>query len=440
METRNHEEMQAKIQALEQELKMLQSALLEKDKLEEQLRQAQKMQALAHLAGGIAHDFNNVLQNILGLTQLALAEKTLNDSDYNTFLEIQSTIEKGKEITQQFLTFGRKTESKFMPLDLNRKLTEVRKLLLRTIPKMIEIELKMSDDLKMVNADEGQIEQLLMNLGINSRDAMPDGGKLILQTENLKSGYNSLPIYSKPQPGEYVSLSISDTGSGMAPKIIEHMYEPFFSTKEKGKGIGLGLSMVYAIVKNHDGLIDCSSKVGEGTTFRIYLPVLNADLKRSNNKKLKTKEAFSRGNETILIVDDELSILDIGKEMLQKFGYKVITSENGEGAIHEYSRNKIDLVILDIGMPGMGGIKCLQELVSIDQKANVIISSGYLLNRLIREAVEIGAKAFLPKPYSIKELLNTVRQVLDGKVASQASGPLPKRPESLKLGADALVL
>ena len=440
MKTRNHEEMRARIQALEQELRMLQSALLEKDKLEEQLRQAQKMQALAHLAGGIAHDFNNILQGILGLTQLALAKKTLDDSDYNTFLEIQSTIEKGKDITQQFLTFGRKTESKFMPLDLNRKLKEIRKLLLRTIPKMIEIELKLSDDLKMVNADEGQTEQLLMNLGINSRDAMPDGGKLTLKIENLTSRDNPLLTCSKAQPGQYVSLSISDTGSGMSSKIMEHIYEPFFSTKEKGKGIGLGLSMVYAIVKNHDGLIECSSKVGEGTTFRIYFPVLNVDLKQSNIKEIKARKAFPRGNETILMVDDEPGILDIGKEMLQKFGYKVITAENGEDAIHKYSRDKIDLVILDVGMPGMGGIKCLQKLVSIHQKAKVLISSGYLLNRRIREALEIGAKDFLPKPYSITELLNTVRQVLDGKVACQVSGLLPKKPEFLNLGADALGL
>lgn len=406
-------DMHERMQWLEQEIRILKSEITEKKQLEEQLLQAQKMEALANLAGGIAHDFNNILQSILGYSQLALMGKTPDAPDYKNLIQIGDIIKRGSKLSAQLLTFGRKIPSEFKPLDLNNKIKEIQNLLRRTIPRMIEMELILAHDLRMVSADAGQIDQILMNLSINARDAMPDGGKLVFKTEIIALRDDQFLTRFGAQDSEYVLLSVSDTGSGMSQETAKQIFQPFFTTKEKGKGTGLGLSMVYAIVKNHRGFIDCSTEAGEGTTFKIYFPVVSSDLAQSDIARSEGEEGILAGDETILLVDDEADILEVDKRMLQQYGYTVTTARNGEEAVYKYSNSPIDLVILDVGMPGMGGIKCLQELLSVDQKAKVLISTGYSLNGRVSEALELGAKSSLAKPYSIKELLRTVRDVLD---------------------------
>jgi two-component system cell cycle sensor histidine kinase/response regulator CckA len=405
-------EMQTKIEKLEKEIRVLKSKEREFKKLEAQLQQAQKMEALATLAGGIAHDFNNILQTIMGNTQLLLMGKDKGDPDYKKLTQLEMAANKGSELTKHFLTLGKKIESKFSPHDLNRLIKEIKKLLGRTIPKMIEIELQLASDLKMVNVDRGQIEQIVMNLSINARDAMPDGGKLIFNTQNVILNSDEYTKFLH-ESREYVLLSISDTGSGMSTEEIRHIFEPYYTTKEPGKGTGLGLAMVYAIVKNHRGSIDCLSKPGEGTTFNIYFPVTNSNNRYSKAEEEKGEKEILNGAETILLVDDERAILETGKEMLERYGYHIITAENGEEAISKYSHASVNLVVLDIGMPGMGGLKCLNKLLTINNKAKIIISSGYSMNGRINEALESGAKAFVAKPYRLKEILKTVRKVLD---------------------------
>ena len=406
--------MREKIKSLEDENRILRSQKIEQGKLEEQLQQAQKMEPLALLAGGIAHDFNNILQAILGYTQIALLSKTNDDPYYQTFVQIENIIEKGRELTRQFLTFGREIKSKYNPLNLNPIIEDVAKLLGRTMPKMIDTKMSLTEDLKRINANAGQIEQLLMNVSINSIDAMSDSGELSFTTNNITLGCNPPHAYIGAPPGEYVLLTVADTGCGIASKTIDRIFEPFFTTKKEGKGTGLGLSMVYAIVKKHDGFIDCSSQVGKETIFKIYFPVSNNNLKQPETSHRRKKEVKNGSGEKILMVDDDEDILNMCKEMLLRCGYGVTTANNGEEAIYEYRQGPADLVILDIGMPKMGGMRCLQELLQLDQNVKVLIVSGYSSEDLINEALELGAKAFLPKPIPLNKLLKAIRVALDG--------------------------
>lgn len=402
---------QENIKQLEEEIRILKLKSIERRQLEEQLYQVQKMEALASLSGGLAHDFNNILHCILGYTEMALMGKSKDSPDYDTFHQIELMINKGSALARQFLAFGRKIPLKFKPIDLNLVIPELMNLLRRTIPKMIAIELKLGENLKMINADAGQCEQVLMNLSINAVNAMGKNGKLTFMTENVVLGPDHPQTLLNPSSLEYLRLTISDTGHGMSPQTLNRMYEPFFTAKDKGTG--LGLSIVYSIVKDHGGFIECDSNVGKGTTFRIYFPVINGDVELKKNIAPKKTDKSLCGNERILIVDDEKDVLKIGEEILARNGYTVITAKNGEEGIIKYSENFPDLVLLDIGMPGIGGIKSLQKLMSIDSKVKVIIMSGYSGDKNIEEARKLGAKAFLQKPYHIAELLNTIRSVLD---------------------------
>ncbi|MBW2119784.1 MAG: PAS domain S-box protein [Deltaproteobacteria bacterium] len=383
-------------------------------KLEAQLRQAQKMEAVGNLAGGIAHDFNNVMQIISGYAQILLLDKEEGSRDFNMLQGIEKSVERGVDLIRGLLVFGRKVESNLSPVELNHEITQVSRILDRTIPKMINIELHLSEDLKTVNADPVQIEQIMMNLSVNARDAMPDGGRLIFETENVVLDEEYCKTHLETTPGEYVLLSILDTGYGMDEETLEHMFEPFFTTKETGKGTGLGLAMVYGIVKGHGGNITCYSKPGEGTTFKIYLPVLEAEGKGREAER-KVEEEIPGGSEKILLVDDEETILDIVRNMLDRSGYTVITAESGEEAVEVYRAEKedIDLVILDVNMPGMGGHKCLKGLIKIDPEVKVIIATGYTAAGKVKETLESGAAGFIGKPYRLAEILKKIREVLD---------------------------
>ncbi|MBU0985959.1 MAG: PAS domain S-box protein [Proteobacteria bacterium] len=383
----------------------------EKHRLELQLRHAQKMEAVGTLAGGVAHDFNNLLQAVQGYAELLLMNQIKTDPDYQKLKEIIRIAERGSELTRQMLTFGRKVESHKQPLNLNHVIENAKNLLMRTIPKMIAIELHLEPDLKTAEFDPFQIEQVLMNLGVNARDAMPEGGKLSISTQNvfLDEAYCRKHLGTKP--GEYVLLCVSDTGSGIDQNTLEHIYEPFFTSKEVGKGTGLGLAMVYGIVKNHDGYIVCTSEPGKGTAFRLYLPAVKQKPKLAAAEEAEVP--IKGGNEIILLADDEEFILDFGKQFLEKYGYTVLTAADGESALAQYREHEhIDLVILDLIMPGMGGRKCLENLLKIDPRVKVLIASGYSFNGPMTEAVEAGATGFISKPYNVEKMLKTIRDVL----------------------------
>jgi len=388
----------------------------EQERLERQLQQAQKMEAIGTLAGGIAHDFNNLLQAILGYTQILTMGKDESDPELARLYQIENSAIRASELTQQLLTFSRKVESKLRPVDLNQEVKHVESLLKRTIPKMVSIELALGEDLQVINADPAQLEQVVINLGINARDAMPEGGRLILETENVFLDEYYCRSHPGALPGNYVCLSITDTGQGMDRETLNHIFEPFYTTKEVGKGTGLGLSMVYGIVKSHRGYIMCYSEPGEGTTFKIYLPALERE-KREEKTKPEKEPDIMGGDETILLVDDEEILRDIGKEILEEFGYLVLTAPDGETALQLYAkeREKIALIILDLVMPGMGGKQCLEQLLAAAPDAKVVIASGYAVNGPTKAALEAGAKGFIKKPFELKQMLKVIREVLEGE-------------------------
>lgn len=383
--------------------------------LESQLRHAQKMEAVGTLAGGIAHDFNNLLQAIQGYSELLLHRKAENDSDYKKLQEIVNTSKRAGELTQQLLTFSRKVESKMRPVRLNRELEQVVKLLRRTIPKMISINLKVKNDLKVINADPMQIEQILINLAVNAKDAMPDGGQLDIETKNVVLDEQICHSFPEIEPGDYCLLSVSDSGSGMSEHVQGKIFDPFFTTKIVGEGTGLGLSMVYGIVKSHNGLILCDSAEGKGSRFEIYFPAIEHPDKWEDT--WKDEEPPVGGTETILLVDDEIVIRNLCELVLTKLGYTVLKASDGENALKLFSEyeNDISLVILDIIMPGMGGEKCLRELLKKRNNLKVIIASGFSGKMTSGSLLESNVKAFVHKPYEMNYLVSTVRDVLDIK-------------------------
>jgi PAS domain S-box-containing protein len=385
----------------------------EQKELEAQLQQAQKMEAIGVLAGGVAHDFSNVLQTIQGYAEILLCDKDQDDSAYAELHEIVAAVERGGKLARQLLTFSRKAKTDKRPVDLNLKIRSVRRLLERTIPKMIHIELQLAEDLRNVLADPAQLEQVIMNLAVNARDAMPEGGRIIIETKNLIATEDFWETHPGVRPGEYVLILISDTGHGMDKETLEHVFEPFYTTKAVGKGTGLGLAIAYGIVKSHEGHITCESRPGVGATFAIYLPA--AEGKKKGIKPREREFSIRGGTETILLVDDEASIRKAMVPMLRRFGYTVLTAADGESALTLYAQDpgRIHLVILDMIMPGMGGRRCLEELLKIDPHGRILIASGSSAKDSIKEVMEIGAKGFLGKPYSLKQMLERVRKVLD---------------------------
>jgi len=380
--------------------------------LEKQLRQAQKMEAIGTLAGGIAHDFNNLLTIILGYSELALLEKSKGEPGYEELQTILKTTKRGADLVRQILTFSREVETKPRPISLNHEVQHAQELLYKTIPKMIEIELLLADDLKTTNVDPVQMEQVLINLAVNAKDAMPDGGRLVFETRNVSLDEEYCKTHLEAEPGEYVMLMVSDTGHGIEKKALERIFEPFYTTKKPGEGTGLGLSMVHGIVKQNHGFIMCYSEPGEGTTFKIYLPVIDLDMEPD---AASTEEMPAFGTETILLVDDEESIRDLGERILTQAGYTVLTAGNGQEALEVYQEQQADisLVILDLIMPEMGGRQCLEELLKIDSDAKVLIASGLSVNGPTREAIKGQTRGFVGKPFDMSQLLQTVRKVLD---------------------------
>ncbi|MGO9738361.1 MAG: PAS domain S-box protein [Desulfomonilaceae bacterium] len=381
-------------------------------KLSSQLFQAQKMEAIGRLAGGIAHDFNNLLQVVIGYSDLILADETLSRRHREDLEKMYRAATSGAQLVRGILLFSRKTPARLQPVNLNKIVEQFRSLLAHTIPKMIEIELLVADDLNVINGDSTQIEQILMNLAINARDAMPDGGRLAIETQNILLDEEYCRIHLGTKPGRYALLSVTDTGTGMDPEIASRIFEPFFTTKEQGKGTGLGLAVVYGIVEQHGGVITCYSELSVGTTFKIYFPVIE---EVPDVKEAETKEPPTGRSETILVVDDEPNVTELASRMLTEANYKVITASNGKEALDLYEKRQeeIKLVILDLNMPVMDGRQCLEALLSMNSNVKAIIASGYSANGTVKRILETGAKGFIDKPFDIARLLENIRQIID---------------------------
>ena len=382
----------------------------EKKKLEARLQQVQKMEAIGTLAGGVAHGFNNVLMSIQGNTSLMLVDTDTNHPHYQRLENIEQSVLIAAALTSQLLGFagGGKYEVKLT--DLNEMVKKTSGMFGRT-KKEIKIHRKYQKDIWTVKVDQAQIEQVLSNLYANALKAMPGGGELYLQTENITLDKN----YVKPftvEPGRYVKISITDTGVGMDEETQKRIFEPFFSTKEMGTGTGLGLASVYGIIKNHGGIINVYSEKGEGTTFNIYLPTSEMGI-----IKEEATEELIKGTETILLVDDEDMIIDVGQGMLKALGYKVLVARGGKEAIELYraNREKIDMVILDMIMSGVGGGKAYDRMKKINPDIKVLLSSGYSINGQAEEILDRGCDGFIQKPFNMRQFSQKIREILDKK-------------------------
>jgi PAS domain S-box-containing protein len=399
----------------------------ESKSLRSQLFQAQKMESIGTLAGGIAHDFNNLLQVILGYTEILMLRKGKESPDLPNLEAIRKAAKDGGDLVKGLLLFSRQVESNLRPCDLNIELQHVEPILKRTIPKMIEVELILAEGLRPVNADPIQIEQIVLNISINAQHAMHKSGKLTLETANVTLDDDYCRMYAEAKPGDYVLLKISDTGHGMEEEVLDHIFEPFFTTKKTGEGTGLGLSIVYGIVKSHNGHLTCASQPGQGTSFSIYFPALLLESEMDMARTLGEMPAL--GTETILVVDDEQAVRDIVEGLLKERGYKLFLAESGEKALGIYREKKeeIDIVVLDLNMPGMGGSECLKEIVKIDPNARVLVVSGHSANQVRKQIMDNGARELVAKPFEGKDLLRAIRRVLEepGLRDSQVSGSGP---------------
>lgn len=382
----------------------------ERKRLESQFFNAQKMEAIGTLAGGIAHDFNNLLMAIEGLAFLMLQDTGADHPHYATLTKIEKQVKNGAKLTAQLLGYARRERSETALIDLNQVVRETTEAFGRT-RKQIAINLDLDAALRPIEANPGQVEQVLLNLCINAADAMPGGGRLSFKATNTTRAV-SRGCNNASKPGEYVQLDVQDTGTGMDEATCKRIFEPFFTTKEMGRGTGLGLASVFGIVKSLGGFIEVESEIARGTTFRIYLPasgrVVPADPQPAGEKPVV---AASR---TVLLIDDEEVVLDVGIRMLQHFGYDVLSAANGHEAIEIYTGNKekIDLVLLDMVMPDMGGRVVYDRLKQCNPNVKVLLSSGYSLSGEAAEIMRSGCNGFIQKPFNIKELATQINQIL----------------------------
>lgn len=389
--------------------------ITEQRKLEIQLNQAAKMEALGRLTGGISHDFNNLLQVIGGYNQLLLTNKKPDDPDYKYLANISLLTKKAGDLVKQLLLFARKVETVFRQIDLNNEISNLKELLSSVIPKTIAIELSLTPDLRRINADSMQIQQIIMNLILNARDALPRGGEIIIATRNINLPERKWQQKFWIENGQYVELVFSDSGPGINRENLEHIFEPFFTTKEMRQGTGLGLSVVYGIVKNHGGYIWCESAMGVGTSFHLYFPAAVPGEKTADAQP-GPRGAENGGRETILLVDDDEAIRETTAKILALKGYGVTTAASGEEALALYREKKdvIDLVVLDLLMPGMGGEKCLLELRKIDPEVKIIVSSGFSAHLSPDTLEKSGTVGFIPKPYDHDFFVEELMKALQG--------------------------
>jgi len=383
----------------------------ERRALEEQFRQAQKMEAVGRLAGGVAHDFNNLLMVVSGYAEVILSKLEIGHPLADKARAIQQAADRATTLTRQLLAFSRKQLLELKVVDVNAIVSDMERLLRPLIGENVELVAKLAPDAGYTRADAGQLEQVLMNLVVNAKDAMPEGGSLTIQTENVLIDDSSRRGQTFIRPGNYVMLSVSDTGMGMDRETQSRIFEPFFTTKEKGKGTGLGLSTVYGIVKQSGGYVMVHSELGRGSTFHIYLPQVEG---LAEKQTAPAARAAAGGTETILLVEDEESVRQLVRDTLESKGYKVIDAENGEAGIRAAARHegRIDLVITDVVMPGMGGREMAGEIVKTRPDAKVLYLSGYAEDAILSESGIENATAFLQKPFTLQNLSRKVREVL----------------------------
>lgn len=385
----------------------------EESKLKRQVAQATKMQAVGQLAGGVAHDFNNILTGILGQCDLMLMRHTPGDSDYEDLQQIKNNANRAAGLTRQLLAFSRQQTLRPQILQLPDIVSEISNLLTRLLGETVSLEVKHGRNLGAVRADPGQLEQVIVNLAVNARDAMPRGGTLTIQTYSVstadvrKLGSDILPI------ADYTALSVSDTGTGIAPEVLPKIFEPFFTTKEVGKGTGLGLSTVYGIVKQSGGFIFADSRAGVGTSFVIYLPVHRAEAVAQTAPKLvRDNPSETWGTGTILLVEDEDMVRMVAERALTRNGYTVITAINGEEALEAMAAHDlIDMIVSDVVMPVMDGPTMVRQVRTAHPQMPILFMSGYAEEQL-RKMIDLDNLAFLPKPFSVQQLAEAVRDVL----------------------------
>ncbi len=381
----------------------------EKKVLEAKLQQAQKMEAIGTLAGGIAHDFNNLLMGIQGHASLLMLHIDSDHPHFERLKGIQDMVQTGANLTNQLLGFARGGKYEVKPTDLNELVKQSREMFDRT-QKNIEINRKYQKGIWPVEVDRGQIHQVLLNLYVNAWHAMSGGGYIYIETSNVMLDENDTKPFNV-KLGKYVKISVADTGAGMDKATQKKIFDPFFTTKEMSRGTGLGLASVYGIIKGHGGYIEVESKKGEGTTFSIYLPASE----RKVEKAVKTAEQFIKGTGTVLLVDDEDVILEVGRVLLEAMGYQVLIAKGGEEAIEVYKKNldEIDIVVLDMVMPNMGGGEAYDRMKEINPDIKVLLSSGYSIDGEATKILERGCNGFIQKPFNMAELSAKIREVLD---------------------------
>jgi len=392
-----------------------QRAEAERERYAEEVRQLQKMEAVGTLASGIAHDFNNLLQAASGYLELMDSELADAGDLRDWHGKITIATKRAAGMVARLLAISRRARTEFKVTNLNAEISQAAENLERTLPREIELVLDLAEDLQDIAGDSSQLGQMVANLATNARDAMPDGGTLTFKTTRTRLDAKFCRTHPGLEPGSYASLRVTDTGSGILPEVAERIYEPFFTTKPQGEGTGLGLAMVFATVEKHRGWIGCDSRPGHGTEFTIYLPTCS-EAPSPDDEASGMERIDGRNTGSVLLVDDEQEILKLGSQYLGIHGFSVTVATSGEDALTtiQTRTGAFGIVVLDLSMPGMGGLACLEQVMALDPETRVIVASGHAEQELADEVRAAGARAFLGKPYSLEELLTTIRRVIDG--------------------------
>ncbi len=383
----------------------------EKRRLEQQVLQAQKMESLGTLAGGIAHDFNNILAGILGYASFLKSKIGSGHVFFKYVDTIERSAVRAADLTSKLLAFTRGDKVNYKPLNINRLIRETLEIIQHTIDKSISVETKLDESLPTIMADAGQIQQVVMNLCVNARDAMGSGGKLSIATATVVIGANDPKAPAGAKSGTYLRMSVADSGCGMDQDVLTRIFDPFFTTKAKGQGSGLGLSVVYGIVKGHEGFVTVSSQTGQGTVFSVYFPASG----KPEAQETLTAETLRGRGELIFVVDDESDIRDFIRDVLQSHGYRVLLAADGDQAfdIYQVRSQDIALVILDMVMPEMSGEETFLKMKKINPGIKALLSTGFSQDSRVNEILSKGVMGFIQKPYDFNQLLAMIRQILE---------------------------
>ncbi|MCD6118538.1 response regulator, partial [bacterium] len=386
--------------------------ITDRRELEEKLRHAEKLEAIGQLAGGIAHDFNNIMTGIFGYCDLLEGELVRKSRASEYVREITDAAERAADLTSKLLAFSRKQVIEAIDLNINDAIEKAVGLLKRVLGEHIELDVIPGHNLGTVFADPSQISQIIMNLAVNARDAMLEGGKLTIETENVAINGAYCETHPWAKPGRYVLLSVADTGCGIPPDVLKHVFEPFFTTKDVDKGTGLGLATVYGIIKQHEGMVNIYSEVGKGTSVKIYLPIVE---RKAAEIGTKVEKKVLGGEETILLVEDDETVRQMTSRLLENAGYTIILATNGIEAVNIFRKkgDSIDLVLTDMMMPKMSGDEVCEKVRNIRENIKCIISSGYSIQSLPSALKGQSGIPILTKPFSPDALLRSVREVLD---------------------------